>query len=278
MEDTRSAQPEPTSTHSPHNTRKDLLAQLGNAVKNAERQALENGVVNIVEVYDKDAHEPSRVEMPPGFQPDQHVDFQPGSTDFLDITTTNKEQPTDVFDGMSRREYLDSLIETEREGEAEELLNDTEQCEDHLKKEEQEFGKGFAKGFFGAPPIQQPSKASSIKSIPNDNPHVTRPVAAPEPDAPFVEELQEIPAVQEKVVEKRKPSRRSAKRNRRKRPQVTPQVPYIPAVDESEGTEQEHPSPQFLPEEDVVEEEDSSVSKFRQLRNFEKAQPNGVQR
>lgn len=158
----------PSATTSVKETARDMLTELETSLRAAEEMSRESGIVNIVERYDDDAAgEPVHVELPKGFRPDESVSFGDDSEEFLDVTGPRSAAASalDAESGLNppqtREEYWQTFIDAEREEErqAAEEAKKAKKAIEANKKEEKEFGKGFAKGFFGAPPRPKLQKA-----------------------------------------------------------------------------------------------------------------------
>ncbi|CAN8074783.1 unnamed protein product [Agarophyton chilense] len=198
-------------------TKAKVMEQFRLAVENAQRQVLDDGIVNITEVYEKDEETPSRVVLPPGFEPDKNVSFADGSDEFLDMSGTTEE----VAEGeVSRQDYFDALTEVEKESKAEEERQETEKRRNDLEREKREFGRGFSKGFFGAAPKKrtqiEKESMSKCERTPSEIPS-TQVVNS------------SSTSVMAGVVE-RKPSRKSKRRNRRPRSGTVMFPPSVPTA------------------------------------------------
>lgn len=167
-EDTSSPRKAPTDEVTSKAQQDAVRTELKEAIRNAERQVLEQGVVNITEVFDENRDEPSRVELPAEFKPDSNINFEDDSEEFLDMTGGEKAQSGQQMwtDPTSRQEYWESVLAAEREADIENEKVEKEEGKRRLRKEEKDFGSGFAKGFFGAPRVKQvKQKAMSLDEV-----------------------------------------------------------------------------------------------------------------
>lgn len=257
----------PPQTSRREDTR-SVRSEFEDAINSAQQQVLEDGIVNITEVFEKSGEQPSRVEFPVGFRPDETVNFDQDSEEYLDMTVGGK------FKGAagtpSPDEFLQALLDAEQEEELEEPRRGAERRGEARKLEEKDFGSGFSRGFFGAPAAktssrkqdrQQPTSADLIPG--SKGTHTVEQIPAK------VQTVNES-AIGERVVERRAP-RKGARRQRKTKTS-------------NNLAKRGVPSPSVIPNElttctndmevlgmegdDVVNE--PSVSKFRQMRNIQK--------
>lgn len=237
-----------------------VQSRFDEAVKNAERQVVEDGIVNVMEVYEGEGEEPSRVEMPKGFLLDSNVSFDEGSEEYLDVTGNNDNTMEGsgnmLKDNATRDEYLQALLEVEREAELEEKRKEAKKSAKVLRKEEKEFGTGFNKGFFGTPSTKKTSK-----SLPSERKKTEEEVVL----------TGAKPSGEERVIERvveRRPSKKGGKRNRKPRSSSMPEPRGMTVMQLEKGVERDM---EFIDTRDESSEaERPAVSKFRQLRNLQK--------
>lgn len=210
---------------------REVLSQFKSALKAAQVQVKEDGVVNITEFYADDSEDPTHVELSPGFEPDKSVSFEKDSGDYLDITGTTKSGTEKAT--ATREDYWSALLEAEADAEAEQAREESEEKEVLLQREQKEFGSGFSKGFFGAPASAKRTKASASKSDVRNDESV-------------------VAAVEEKVVERR-PSRKS-RSNRKQKAHAG--LSALALEGDNEAIEQSSGN--------------AALSKFRQLRNSQR--------
>lgn len=257
-----------------------VRSQFDDAIQNAERQVLEQGVVNITEVYDDAADEPSRIELPAGFIPDETINFEDNSEDFLDMTGGKRKKPGDIPETASREDFWEALIAAEGDEEIEKARGKTEETERTIRSEEREFGKGFSKGFFGAPSV----KASKPKAQAKPTAELSEKREVPQEVEPAPEVLTEDqvvpqrvetpsqPVIKEQVVERRS-SRKGTRKTRKPRASSILEMRGMPATPNMPDAEPSNGWAGVSADDDVEFSNEAPVSKFRQIRNRQRLGP-----
>lgn len=258
-----------------------VRSQLDEAIRNAERQALAQGVVNITEVFEDGADDPSRVELPEGFTPDSNISFGDDSEEFLDMTEgkAGKAQSAWDTDTASREDYFEAVMAAEREGDAENAKQEAEERQRRIQREQREFGKGFAKGFFGVPPVKSAKAkkagakaAESVAETVDISRQAERAADVRIEEEPVPKRVvgEEQSGVKERVVERR-PTRRGARKARKPRASSILEMrgmPVTPVIPDVHGVEEE--SLMAMDGEEPVGDE-ARVSKFREIRNRQRS-------
>lgn len=254
-----------------------VRSQFEEAIRNAERQVLKQGVVNITEVYNDTADDPTRIELPAGFTPDETISFEDDSEEFLDMTGSMQNKLEDLPETASREDFLEALIAAERDEEVEKARGEAEEIKRTIRSEEHEFGKGFSKGFFGAPPV----KASKPQSQTKPTSQLSEKVEVPQQVDPAPEELIEDdvvpqrvetasqPVIKERVVERR-PSRKGSRKPRASSILETRRMPAAPIFPDSQPA---NGGVVMSADDDGEFYDEAPVSKFRQIRNRQRLGP-----
>lgn len=167
------------------NRARSLKSELWDAIQGAEQRVKDDNVVFLTEIYsNEDDKEPSHVDIPSHFRPDEQVSFADDSEEFLDVSGPSKqstfesentprhdapighgtvrgmstnsvnESVNDDDEGMSSEDrdlIFQGLLEAERAFEEEEKQAEAEKKRNALRQEEGKFGSGFARGFFSEP-------------------------------------------------------------------------------------------------------------------------------
>lgn len=238
------------------------------AVKSAEGQVSEKGIVNLTEVYEREGEEPSRVELTKGFVPDSDVSFEEDSEDYLDLTgnsgSTMGGTEYESEDNGTREDYIGALIEAEREAELEEKRKNAKKSAKVLRDEEKEFGKGFNRGFLGTPAV----KTKGTRPSPSEKRRAEERTAS-SVGKPSIEER-----VIERVVERRS-SKKGGKRSRK--PRASTSILELRGKDLGQVEDEAERDVEYVNwGEEWGRSERPTVSKFRQLRNLQKHGKSGA--
>lgn len=250
---------------SPSDAIKDLLANFGNSVDQAEQISKESGVVHLMEEYDTEG-KLKATNVPEKTEPESASGTsEDANEDLFDMTSPEK-----AGSELGQKEYLKMLIEAEREEELNQQREETKRMEHARKKDMNEFGKGFAKGFFdkkGNSSDKSNKEPKSILRNSNDRPPVdTKALLGTEhgdvdangdaDDRPL-----ERQAVQSNIVERGLGTRRRRRKAAQKKSRAA--VLDLHAAEEANAAE---PEGAVVP---IEEEEQSTaprMSKFKQMR------------
>lgn len=250
-----------------------VRSEFSGAINSARKQMVDEGIVNITEVFDKTSTEPSSVEFPHDFKPDKNINFNLASEEYLDVTGSGK--PTEKAEEFSRDDILEALLELEQEDEIENNRKEAEEQEQLRKREEKEFGKGFSKGFFGAP--KSKASAASRKKDPQrqlDEPKSEGLVQGSEsPQAGISErslagEEMGAPVIGERIVERNAPRRGRRPKRKESASGILARrgMPSTHFINELTDPEME---PLSLMDDEAVSDK-PQISKFRQMREMQR--------
>lgn len=263
-----------TGTTGPPQQR-DVRVELIQALQNAHQQANEDGFVNLTEFYAEGSDTVQSVSLPSDFKPDENVSFEDDSVDYLDMThgvkgknkDKNNDAESEEFDWERREEYFRELLETEAEMEQEEAQAQAE-SEKSVKNEDTEFGKGFARGFFGPAPRKistnedtdagDASKAAASSFASKEANEHEREKAESETVSTVTEPTE---AIRERVVERRRKGRSA---RRRVKAEASDVVSLLPFAESALGGDE-------LDEQVEGDGDRPTVSRFKAMREMRRA-------
>lgn len=263
-ESVESSTVEKSRKKTPSDTIRELLSNFSNSVEQAKQICKEGDVVNLMEEYDANG-KLKAVNAPENSGPESAI--VTADDEYEDLLDMSRPKKPDAE--LGRKDYLKMLIEVEREEELEQQRKEAKRAERVQKKEMNEFGNGFAKGFFDKKGKRDEKTNKEPKSIlrnSSDCPLVDADAPADTGNTAVQQEVEvdEVPlgrqVLKNNIVERGSGTRR---RRRRAAPQKKSRTPMLNVQEVEEATKAADSGVA------VTEEEPSQVpkmSKFKQMR------------